>query len=407
MAVGNDSGYGTRLSILSRYFLVIFLLDEQITETLIMVQCTAAVVRRKSDPFTIESLKLEDPRLDEVLIRIVGVGVCHTDMVVRDQYYPTPLPAVLGHEGAGVVEKVGASVIKVKPGDHVVLAFGSCGRCENCQAGNAGYCLDFFGNNFGGSRADGSTPYSNDAGERISGCFFCQSSFGSHALARERNVVKIDQDVPLEIMGPLGCGISSGAGTVINTLRPKAGSSIAVFGVGSVGLAAVMAAKVVGCTIIIAIDLNDKRLTLAKELGATHVLNAGKEDVVAAIQVITGGLGAHNTVETTASNKVFRQAVDAVRVTGTCALVGAAALDTEVTFDMNNILFGRTIKGVIEGDSLPDVFIPELIELWRQGRFPFDKLIKFYDLSEINDACAESENGSVLKPVLRPRALKV
>jgi aryl-alcohol dehydrogenase len=369
-----------------------------------MLECTAAVVREKSKPFSIETVHLEDPRPDEVIVRIVGTGVCHTDMIVRDQYYPTPLPAVLGHEGAGVVEKIGAAVTKVKPGDHVVMAFGSCGHCLNCQAGKPSYCVELYGYNFGGGRPDGTTPYSNAAGERISGCFFCQSSFGTHALARERNVVNIPKDVPLEIMGPLGCGISTGAGTVINALQPKAGTSIAVFGAGSVGLSAIMAAKVVGCTTIIAVDLHDERLNLAKELGATHVINARRENPVEVVQKLTDGLGAHFTVESTASPKVFRQAVEAVRVTGTCALVGASALGTEVTFDMNSFLFGRTVKGVIEGDSIGDVFIPQLIELWKQGRFPFDKLIKFYDLSEINEACAASESGAVLKPVLRPPA---
>ena len=367
-----------------------------------MLQCTAAVAREKSAPFTIESLALEDPRPDEVLVRIVGTGVCHTDMVVRDQYYPTPLPAVLGHEGAGVVERVGSAVTKVKPGDHVVMGFGSCGTCENCAAGLAPYCLEFFGNNFGGSRADGTSPITARGGERISGCFFCQSSFASHAIARARNVVKIDPSVPLEIMGPLGCGISTGAGTVINALRPQAGTSIAVFGAGSVGMSAIMAARVVGCTTIIAVDLNESRLELAKELGATHTVNAGAADAVAAVQALTGGLGAHVSVECTGIPKVFRQAVEALRVTGTCGLIGAAPLGTDVSFDMNNILFGRTIKGVIEGETNGDVFIPQLIELWKQGRFPFDKLIKFYDLNDINEACAASENGSVLKPVLRP-----
>ncbi|WP_085026225.1 NAD(P)-dependent alcohol dehydrogenase [Ensifer aridi] len=368
-----------------------------------MFECTSAVVRGKSQPFEITKLQLEDPRPDEVVIEVVGVGICHTDIVVRDQYYPTPLPAVLGHEGAGVVLKVGSAVTKVVPGDHVVLAFGSCGKCENCQKGEAGYCLEFFGYNFGGSRSDGSTPYHCCDGTRVSGCFFRQSSFGTHALATERNVVKIDRSVPLELMGPLGCGISTGAGTVMNALRPTAGTSIAIFGAGSVGLAAVMAAKVVGCTTIVGVDVNDERLELAKELGATHVINGRDGDSVKAIQALSGGLGVHYSLECTSIPAVFRQAVDCLRLTGVCALVGAAALGTEVTFDMNSILFGRTIRGVIEGESVPDTFIPQLIELWKQGRFPFDKLIEFYDLDEINEACAASETGKVLKPVLRPR----
>lgn len=362
----------------------------------------AAVVRKQSGPFVVEQVELDEPRPDEILVRIEGVGVCHTDLIVRDQYFPTPLPAVLGHEGSGVVEKVGGLVTKVAPGDHVVLTYASCGHCEACEKGLSGYCNELYGRNFGGTRPDGSTPYRAVDGSSISGCFFCQSSFGERALAKERNVVKIPKDVPLELMGPLGCGIQTGAGAVINALKPGAGTSIAIFGTGSVGLSAVMAAKVVGCTAIVAVDVNESRLELAKRLGATHVVNASKEDAVAAVQAATGG-GAHYSLECTALPKVFRQAVDCLRLTGVCGLIGAAALGTEVSLDMNGILFGRTVRGIIEGDSVPDIFIPQLIELWRQGRFPFDQLVKFYPLTDIQQAVEASENGSVLKAILRPR----
>ncbi len=362
----------------------------------------AAVVREKGGKFKIESIKLDDPRDNEVLVRIAGVGMCHTDLVVRDQYFPTPLPAVLGHEGAGIVEKVGKSVTKLAVGDHVVMSYASCGVCANCQNGRYGYCLDLYGRNFSGTRPDGSTPCCDAHGRAVSGYFFSQSSFGDYALATERNVVKISRDVPLEIMGPLGCGIQTGAGAVINALKPGAGTSIAIFGAGSVGLAAVMAAKVVGCAQIIIVDLNDKRLELAKELGATHAINAGQGDVVAEIQRHTGGEGAQYSLECTGLPKVARQAVDSLRLTGICGIIGVAPLGTEVSFDMNGILFGRTVRGIIEGDSVPDIFIPQLVELWRQGRFPFDKLIKKFKLSEIEDAAHASETGDVLKAILIP-----
>lgn len=366
-----------------------------------MVLVTAAVVREKSGPFTIERLVLEEPRPNEVLVRVVGTGMCHTDLVVRDQYFPTPLPAVLGHEGAGVVEKVGSAVSKVTVGDHVVLTYATCGRCENCKRGLGAYCNDLYGRNFSGGRSDTSSPYTTENGERVSGCFFSQSTFGSFAIADERNVVKIRRDVPLEIMGPLGCGIQTGAGAVINALRPGAGTSIAIFGAGSVGLAAIMAAKVVGCTSIVAIDLNASRLKLAKKFGATATISGDAEDLIKRIHEHTDG-GAHFSLECTGIPKVLRTAVDCLRLTGVCGLVGVAKLGTEVPLDMNSILFGRTVRGIIEGDSVPDIFIPQLIELWRQGRFPFDKLIKFYDLADINQAAHDSECGSVLKPVLRP-----
>jgi aryl-alcohol dehydrogenase len=362
----------------------------------------AAVVREKSAAFRVEEIKLDDPRDNEVLVRISGAGVCHTDIVVRDQYFPTPLPAVLGHEGAGIVEKVGASVTKVAPGDHVVLTFASCGTCANCQKGLYGYCPDLYARNFSGGRPDGSSPCCSAHGERLSGFFFAQSSFAEYALATERNVVKVRRDVPLEIMGPLGCGIQTGAGAVINALKPGAGSTIAIFGAGSVGLAAVMAAKVVGCTTIVAVDVNPARLALAQELGATHVINGADGDPVAQIIALTGGEGAQYSLECTGIPKVVRQAVDCLRLTGVCGVIGVAPLGTEVALDLNTILFGRSVRGIIEGDSVPDIFIPQLIDLWHQGRFPFDKLITKYPLSEINEAVHASERGEVLKAVVVP-----
>lgn len=361
----------------------------------------AAVVREKSGPFLLERIQLDDPREDEVLVKIHGTGVCHTDIVVRDQYFPTPLPAVLGHEGAGVVVATGSKVTKVAVGDHVVLTYASCGKCANCLQGLGGYCTDLYGRNFSGGRPDGSSPCCDHKGHRLSGYFFSQSSFGSHALATERNVVKIRKDVPLELMGPLGCGIQTGAGAVINALKPGAGTSIAVYGAGSVGLAAIMAARVVGCTTIIAVDLNEDRLALARELGATHAVNAGSEDPRQKIVEITGE-GVQYALECTGMPKVVRQAVDSLRLTGVCGVVGVAPLGTEFSLDMNGVLFGRTVRGIIEGDSVPDIFIPQLVDLWAQGRFPFDKLVRFYSLAQIEEAVHASEKGEVIKAILRP-----
>lgn len=365
-----------------------------------MPSVKAAVVREKSGPFAIEYLQLEEPRGDEVLIEIVATGICHTDIVVRDQYYPLPLPAVLGHEGAGIVRKVGCRVTKVAAGDHVVMTYSSCGECANCLRGLNGYCVDLYGRNFSGARPDGTSPYKDEQGHNVSGCFFCQSSFSEMALASPRNLVKIPKDVPLELMGPLGCGVQTGAGAVINALKPGAGSSIAIFGAGSVGLSAIMAAKLVGCTTIIIVDMNPARLELALELGATRAINASTHDPVETIRALTGE-GVQFSLECTAQPKVLRQAVDSLRQTGVCGLIGAAALGTEVQLDMNSILFGRTVRGIIEGDSIPDIFIPQLIELWRQGRFPFDRLVSFYPFDQIQQAVEDSEHGKVLKAVVR------
>ncbi|MEU1520327.1 NAD(P)-dependent alcohol dehydrogenase [Streptomyces sp. NPDC005811] len=360
---------------------------------------TAALTEAKGAPFTLAPLELDDPRPGEVVVRMVSSGVCHTDLIVRDQWYPVPLPAVLGHEGAGVVEAVGNGVTQVAPGDHVVLTFNSCGGCRMCAQGRTAYCDQFLAYNFGGSRIDGTTPLHRETGD-VHGVFFGQSAFATYALAGERNVVKVDPGAPLELLGPLGCGIQTGAGGVLNSLKPPAGSSIAIFGAGSVGLSAVMAAVVAGCTTIVAVDLNEHRLELAQELGATHVINGGEGNTVERLRELTGGLGLDYALETTAVPAVLRQAVDALNQGGTCGLIGAAALGTEVTLDMSSLLFGRAVRGIVEGDSVPQLFIPKLVDLYQQGRFPFDKLIKSYAFEDINQAVEDSEKGITLKPVL-------
>ncbi len=361
----------------------------------------AAVVRAKSGPFVLENLDLDEPREDEVLVRITGAGICHTDLVARDQYLPVPLPVVLGHEGAGVVEKVGSRVTKVAPGDHVAMSYEACGVCNSCKKGRPTHCASwFYSNIMAGARSDNSLTLRKGK-EQIHGSFFGQSSFANFALASERNVVKVPTDLPLEIMGPLGCGIQTGAGGVINSLAARPGSSIAIFGTGSVGLSAIMAAVVTGCTTIIAVDINNQRLKMAKKSGATHLVDSRKTNPVEQITAITGG-GADYTLECSGIPAVLRQAVDSLGWGGVCGLIGAAPAGSEVSLDMITLLNGRTVKGIVEGDSVPDVFIPQLIELYRQGRFPFDRLITFYSFDEINKAVEDSEKGKVIKAVVRP-----
>jgi len=359
----------------------------------------AAVIFEKSGKFKIEQLELSEPNADEVLVRIVAVGICHTDLAGRDQHLPIPLPSVFGHEGAGVVEKVGSRVRKVKPGDHVALSWMSCGECTSCKAGKDPYCLNFLSLNFSGARPDGTTTM-RKGDQVIHGSFFGQSSFANYALATERNIVKVPKDIPLEILGPLGCGIMTGAGAVMNSLQARPGSSIAIFGTGTVGISAILAAVVSGCTTIIAVDIHEDRLRLAKDMGATHIVNAGKEDPVQAILDITGG-GPEYSLECVGNPAVFRQSVDVLPLLGVCGLVGVVAPGTEVTLNMDLIMNGRTIRGVIEGDAIPDLFIPSLIALYEQGRFPFDRVITFYPFDDINKAVEDMEKGMVIKPVLR------
>jgi len=367
------------------------------------VKITAAVVAERCGPFELRELELEAPRDDEVLVRVAASGICHTDLICRDQWIPVPLPAVLGHEGAGVVEAVGSAVTKVRPGDHVGMSYMSCGSCANCLTGKPMYCLSFGHVNFGCTRADGSNAVLCP-GEAVHGHFFGQSSFATHAIAHERNVVRLPPDLPLELAAPLGCGVQTGAGGVLNALRPEPGSSLVVFGCGTVGLSAVMAARAAGCTTIVGVDPRPARLELALELGATQILAPADGDVVAEIQALTG-FGANYTLETSGVPAVLRQAVDSLRLTGVCGVIGAPAFGTDVALDVNGILQGRTVRGIVEGDSIPDLFVPAMIDLYRQGRFPFDRLVELYDFDQIQQAASDSEEGSVVKPVVRmPRA---
>ncbi len=359
----------------------------------------AAVLRQASGPFTIESLTLDQPRADEVLVKLVATGVCHTDMAVRDRP-DTPTPSILGHEGAGIVEKIGANVRKVVPGDHVVLTLMSCGRCKFCLRGEPCYCQRQYPLNFSCRREDGSVSAHSHDGD-VCNHFFGQSSFGTHTLANERNVVKVPKSVKLELLGPLGCGIQTGAGAVMNSLKVKGGDSFACFGTGSVGLAAIMAAHAIGATTIIAVDIVESRLRMAKRLGATHVINAKKVDPVTEITKITGGQGLDYALDTSGAVPVFDQAVAALGVRGTYGFVTAGNTPAR-TFDARRFMGrGQRMMGILEGDAVPDLFIPYLIELYQQGRFPFDKLITFYSMRQINRAFDDSHHGKTIKPVIR------
>jgi len=364
------------------------------------MQIRAAVARAPHAPLSVETLELAAPREDEILVRVVATGVCHTDIVVRAQMLPVPLPVVLGHEGAGIVESVGARVIKVAPGDPVVMSYNSCGQCSNCHAGATSYCLDFPARNFAGARPDGSSALSF-SGAVIHGNFFGQSSFATFAICHERNVVKVRRDAPLEKLGPLGCGVQTGAGAAINGLRVTPGSSFAVFGCGAVGLSAILGARLIGAGAIFAIDLHESRLALAREFGATHTIRAGTEDAVKAILDATR-FGCNFALDTTGLPAVIRQAVDSLAPRGACAVLGASPLGTEISLDLVHLMSGgRSIRGTVEGDSSPDVFITKLVDFYLDGRFPFDRMLSFYTLDQINQAIADSEAGATIKPVIR------
>ncbi|AZB91304.1 MULTISPECIES: NAD(P)-dependent alcohol dehydrogenase [Acinetobacter calcoaceticus/baumannii complex] len=364
-------------------------------------EITAAVTQSKGADFELRQLQIREPQDDEVLVKIVATGMCHTDLIVRDQYYPVPLPAVLGHEGSGIVEAIGPNVKDLAIGDHVVLSYGYCGTCEQCGSGNPAYCQDFFGRNFGGTDPEGNSAICTHDHHKVHDHFFGQSSFATYAISRENNAVKVTQDVPLELLGPLGCGIQTGAGAVINALGVRPASSFVTWGAGAVGLSALLAAKVCGATTIIAVDIVESRLTLAKELGATHVINSKVQDPIEAIKEITQG-GVQFALESTGRPEIVKQGIDALGILGKIAIVGAPPLGVTAAFDVNDLLIGgKSITGVVEGNSVAKRFIPELVALYQQGKFPFDKLIRFYDFKDINQAAIDSQQGITLKPILK------
>ncbi len=359
----------------------------------------AAVVHEAGQPFQIEEVELSGPKEGELLVKIVASGVCHTDEVAQRQIIPVPLPAVFGHEGCGIVEEVGEGVKEFQKGDRVGFSFGFCGHCENCLSAHQHACMNFNDINFGGVMADGTKRLSQNGVELSA--FFGQSSFATYAVVHENSAIKVeDADIDLALVGPLGCGIQTGAGAVLNRLRPAFGSSLAVFGCGTVGMSAIMAAKIAGCEKIIAVGGNPESLKLALELGATHTVNRKEcDDIVAAVREITGG-GAHYSIDTTGVGDFVRKALASVRFMGTCVVLGATG---DLTINVQEELMGdaKSLIGVVEGDSIPKLFIPKLLDYYKKGQFPFDRLIRFYDFKDINQAFADSHSGKVIKAVLR------
>ncbi len=362
---------------------------------------TAAVLRQAHGPFEIETLSLRDPGPDEVLVQVVATGMCHTDLLVWARQAATPLPVVLGHEGAGIIAAVGNRVQDLAVGDPVVMSFATCGRCVSCIGGERAYCTEYGRLNLGGVGADGTVATQTLSCQPVYDHFFGQSSFATLALAQARDVVKMDSDLPLELLGPLGCGLQTGAGCVLNSLRVRSGHSLAVFGAGGVGLAAVMAARAVGAGPVIAVDIVASRLATALEVGATHVVDAAQPDVTERVRAIAGG-GVDFSLDCTGIVTVARQAIDVLAHRGTCGLIGASPAGSEVSFSVRDLkMSGRTIRGITQGDSVPQLFIPVLLRLFRDGKFPFDRLVKFYDLADINQAAEDSLSGRVIKPIIR------
>lgn len=359
----------------------------------------AALLEGENAKFNFTDVELDEPQANEVLVKIVASGICHTDAAAREGMMGVPMPAVLGHEGVGIVEKAGAEASEFKKGDHVVIGFSSCGTCEFCLAGNAGACENFNELNMYGAMRDGSHRIHTVDGQDVS-VFFGQSSFSTYSTVNKTNLVKVPKDVDLRLLGPLGCGFMTGSGTVLNALKPEPGSSLTVFGTGAVGLAGIMAGKIANASHVIAIDINDERLAIAKELGATDTINSMNEDVIERVKEITGGKGAQYALETTGVPVVVNSAIKSLANKGEMATVAVSKKSVEIDVAHDILPYSRTIKGVIEGDAVPQLFIPKLVDFYRKGQFEIDKLSKFYDFEDIDQAFEDSKNGKTVKPII-------
>ncbi|WP_433667693.1 zinc-binding dehydrogenase [Nocardia sp. CA-136227] len=356
----------------------------------------AALIRTPGGPFSIEDVELEAPRPDEVVVRMAASGLCHTDLTVAGMHVAGQPPIVLGHEGAGTVAAIGGEVRGLAVGDRVVMSYAWCGRCRNCERKRMAYCTEAGALNLMGVRADGSTGMRAVDGD-VRGRFCGQSALSGYALALAHTVVPVDNDVPFEVLAPLGCGVLTGAGTVLNSLRPEPGSALAVFGAGSVGLSAVLAARVAGCTDIVAVDPLPARRELALSLGATAAFDPA--EAKDAIRSSLGGID--YAIDCVGDPGVIRTALGVLRSPGMCATVGVRGRANPLEIDQTKLVGkGQTIRGVVEGDAEPATFIPLLIELYRAGRFPLDRMITTFPFDKIHDAVAATQDGTAVKAVL-------
>lgn len=371
----------------------------------------AALALDAGAPLSIEEVELtEDLAPHEIMVKNVASGICHSDMTMRDLpdgFAPQgmvflPRPVILGHEGAGIVQKVGSEVTDLEPGDHVIMSFHYDGTCPQCQVGLHQYCGGFMEANLSGFRLDGSLSMSSDNHDQVAASYHQQSSFATYSIATDKNAVKVPKHLPLEMLGPLGCGFMTGAGAVLNRLKPTPGSSFALFGAGPVGFAGLYMAKKLGATTRIAIDLTESRLELAKAFGATHTINASKvDDTIEALMEICPE-GVNFTFEATGVVPVMNQAIAALSPLGTCVLSGVSP-DPEKKIEMAamDVLLGKTVAGICMGHADMPGTIGQLIDAVDNGDFPIDKLITYYDFEDINQAIEDSENGTSLKCVVR------
>jgi aryl-alcohol dehydrogenase len=360
------------------------------------MKTTVALVESPGEEFVLTEVELNGPRDDEVLVRIVATGLCHSDITMSSFLPAEMFPNVFGHEGAGVVEEVGANVSGIEVGDHVVLSIRSCRTCAQCQAGYYGHCEQALFINYMGMRMDGSTTYARD-GQTVFGSFFGQSSFAQHAIAYADNCIVVDKALDLARLGPYGCGFQTGVGTMLNVANPSADQSVVVYGAGSVGLAALAAGRTTGATMV-AVDPLASRRDIAASYGALVIdpNDLGDATVVDKVKELTGG-GATFGIDTTAIPEVVKAAQQSLAVRGMLIAIGLGA--EEYPIDAVDLLQnGKVIRSSLEGDADPLEFIPRMLAM--ADELDLDRLVTPYPFDQINQAIADSASGKVVKPVL-------
>ena len=364
-----------------------------------MIETRAAVVHEPAAAFTIEDVELETPRDDEVLVRIRAVGICRTDLSTQRGNGVVIFPAVLGHEGAGVVRAVGDNVRTVRVGDRVALSFASCGSCEQCAVHMPARCSHLRTLNQLGMRPDGSRAIRRD-GVEISSHYFGQSSFAYDALTYERNVVPIG-DAPFELAAPLGCGVQTGVGTVTTAMQCRSQSTIVIIGAGAVGASALLGAVIQRCGRIVVVEPMAERRQTALTLGATDVVDPG--DGSALVERLLALLpdGADYVVDTSGRQSSLEAGLAVLGMAGTLAIVGIPGHEVRLAVNPGTLLRrGQTVTGVLEGDSDPRRFIPQMLRWWKEGLLPLEKLVRTFPFERINDAVAAQERGDCIKAVL-------
>lgn len=359
-----------------------------------------AAVLNAPNEIVISDVEYAEPGTGEVLVKLVATGLCHTDLGVIAGGIPFPTPGIVGHEGAGVVEAVGPGVTSVAPGDKVLLSFTSCGHCDACVENHPAYCDTWLPRNLIGlMRADDSAGIKRED-EPIANHFFGQSSFGEYAIADERSIVKVDADADLAVLAPLGCSVLTAFGSMWNVLDPGEEDIVAVYGAGAVGLPAIIAAAMRSPAQLIAIDLVDERLALARELGATATIDGKTDNVTEKLAELTGGRGVTLSFDTTGNPGIARTALDAAAIRGTVVVCGAPPPGTEIAVDIQGILTGKVLRGVTMGATAPGELIPQLVALHAEGKLPLEKLERTYTLEEIGQAVADMHSGATVKPVI-------